>query len=136
MDVTRGSGRASSYSNTDLRSFLEKKKNQKVAKRSSQKEEGRVEHRRTSSRVGARGDEGLDLEALIDQADFPLTDEIMDAELPSKFKVPTIQHYDGKNDPLEHLDTYHPWMELHGIRNVIRCRAFSFTLTGLAKDWF
>lgn len=60
-------------------------------------------------------DKGFDLETLINQVNLPFTDEIMGVELPSKFKVPTIKSYDGKMDPIEHLNTSHSWMELHGI---------------------
>lgn len=80
--------------------------------------------------------DGVDLETLIEQVDPPFSDEIMREVLPPKFKVPNIKSYDGKSDPVEHLDSYKSWMELHGVPDAIRCRAFSFSLVGPTKDWF
>lgn len=43
--------------------------------------------------------EGIHLEALIEQIDLPFTDEIMEEEVPPKFKVVSVKPYDGKKDP-------------------------------------
>lgn len=65
--------------------------------------------------------DGVDLETLIEQVDPPFSNEIM---------------YDGKLDPMEHLDSYRSWMELHRGSDALRCRAFSFSLAKSTKEWF
>lgn len=77
-----------------------------------------------------------DLEELIDQVNQPFTEEVMEVEVPQKFKVPTFTPYDGKKDPVQHLNAYKSWMDFQGFSDAIRCRAFFFTLTGSAKHWF
>ncbi|XP_022158344.1 uncharacterized protein LOC111024851 [Momordica charantia] len=53
-----------------------------------------------------------------------------------KFKLPAIAEYDGSADPIDHLDAYREWADIYDIREAIRCRVFSFTLTGSARNWF
>ena len=50
--------------------------------------------------------------------------------------MPQIEAFDGKKDPVDHLNTYKNRMELHGYQDLIRCRAFAITLKGPALAWF
>lgn len=59
--------------------------------------------------------DNLNLENLVDQVNSPFTDEIMLAEVLSKFKLPVMKAYDRTKDHVEHLDTFQVWMELHEI---------------------
>ena len=59
-----------------------------------------------------RGKTTLALEDLLEQTEPPFTDDIMEVEIPKKFKMPTMTTYDGSKDPLEHVDTFRTWMEL------------------------
>ncbi|XP_022147761.1 uncharacterized protein LOC111016619 [Momordica charantia] len=60
----------------------------------------------------------------------------MKEKVPPKFKLPAIKKYDGSTDPIDHLDVYHEWTDIYGITEAIRCRVFSFTLTGSTRIWF
>ncbi|XP_059658966.1 uncharacterized protein LOC132305323 [Cornus florida] len=61
---------------------------------------------------------------------------VMSCPLPSKFKMPTIENFDGTRDPLDHLETYKALMYLQTVLDEIMCRAFSTTLKGYARLWF
>ena len=50
--------------------------------------------------------------------------------------MPHIEAFDGKKDPVDHLNTYKNPMELHGYQDPVRCRAFAITLKGYALAWF
>ncbi|XP_016199776.1 uncharacterized protein LOC107640792 [Arachis ipaensis] len=44
--------------------------------------------------------------------------------------------YDGMQDPLEHLTAFEARMNLEGVGDEVRCRAFPVTLAGPAIRWF
>ncbi|XP_072071423.1 uncharacterized protein [Arachis hypogaea] len=44
--------------------------------------------------------------------------------------------YDGTEDPLEHLTAFEARMNLEGVGDEVRCRAFPVTLAGPAIRWF
>ncbi|XP_057762622.1 uncharacterized protein LOC130982597 [Arachis stenosperma] len=44
--------------------------------------------------------------------------------------------YDGTQDPLEHLTAFEARMNLEGVGDEVRCRAFLVTLAGPAIRWF
>ncbi|GFZ19866.1 hypothetical protein Acr_28g0005710 [Actinidia rufa] len=55
----------------------------------------------------------------------------------SKFKLPTqLGIYEGKTDPMDHLDSYKSLMLLQGCSDEVMCKAFSATLKGPARSWF
>ena len=56
--------------------------------------------------------------------------------LPSKFKMPTLDSYDGMQDPCDHIATCKTTMHLQGVPIKIMCRAFPTILKGPAKVWF
>ena len=56
--------------------------------------------------------------------------------LPSKFKMPSLDSYDGMHDPCDHIATFKTIMPLQGVPDEIMCRAFPTTLKGLAWLWF
>ena len=56
--------------------------------------------------------------------------------LPAKFRMPQVEAFDGKRDPVDHLNTYKNQMELHGYQDLVRCRAFAITLKGPTLAWF
>lgn len=61
--------------------------------------------------------------------------EVMAYPLPSKFKLPTLEPFDGTSDPLDHLETYKAFMVLHVVPIQIMCWAFPTTLKGSARIW-
>ena len=60
----------------------------------------------------------------------------MEKPLPSKFKMPQLSSFTGKEDPYEHVQNYEAITLLHGWEDAIMCRAFPITLKDIARDWF
>ena len=56
--------------------------------------------------------------------------------LPSKFKMPSLDLYDGMCYPCDHIATFKTTMHLQEVLDEIMCKAFSITLKGLAWVWF
>ena len=55
----------------------------------------------------------------------------------SKFKLPAqFGVYEGKTDPINHMDSYKSLMALQGYSDEIMCKAFAATLKGLARSLF
>ena len=72
------------------------------------------------------------VEDLVHQTDFPFTASINGHPLPPKFKIPSLDSYDGMHDPFDHIATFKTTMHLQGVPDEIMCRAFPTTLKGLA----
>ena len=72
---------------------------------------------------------------LIHQTDS-LTTSITNHPLPSKFKMPTLDLYDGKRNPCDHIATFKSTMHLQGILDKIVCIAFPTILKGPVRVWF
>ncbi|GFY92422.1 hypothetical protein Acr_08g0008180 [Actinidia rufa] len=71
------------------------------------------------------------------QTDPPFTERVLRARISSKFKLPTqLGIYEGKTDPMDHLDSYKSLMSLQGCSNEVMCKAFSATLKGPTRSWF
>ena len=54
--------------------------------------------------------------------------EIMEQIIPSQFKMPQTELYDGFTDPLDHLEAFKVLMLLHRANSGTLCRAFLATL--------
>ena len=76
------------------------------------------------------------MDTLVQKTESPFTAEVLHFPLPTKFRMPLVEAFDGVKDPVDHLNTYKNQMELHGYQDPIRCRAFSITLKGSALAWF
>ncbi|GFS33977.1 hypothetical protein Acr_00g0031560 [Actinidia rufa] len=77
------------------------------------------------------------VDTLIKQTEPPFTKRILRARISSKFKLPAqLGIYEGKTDPMDHLDSYKSLMSLQGCSDEIMCKAFSATLKGPARSWF
>ncbi|XP_015948452.1 uncharacterized protein LOC107473403 [Arachis duranensis] len=66
----------------------------------------------------------------------PFHQSILEVRLPRHFDKPTDMRYDGTQNPLEHLTTFEARMNLEGVGDEVRCRAFPVTLAGPAIRWF
>ena len=73
---------------------------------------------------------------LVHRTDSPFTASINNHPLPPKFKMPSLDSYDGTHDPFDHIATFKTTMHLQGVPNEIICRAFPTTLKGSARVWF
>ena len=70
------------------------------------------------------------VEDLVHRIDSPFTASINGHPLPSKFKMPSLDSYDGARDPFDHIATFKTTMHLQGVPDEIMCRAFPTTLKG------
>ena len=76
------------------------------------------------------------VEDLVHRTDYPFTASINGHPLPPKFKMPSLDSYDGTRDPFDHIATFKTTMHLQGVLDKIMCRAFPTTLKGPARVWF
>ena len=83
-----------------------------------------------------KGRVSSDLNDLVNRTDSLFTAPVNSFPLPSKFRMPQMDSYDGVRDPLDHLETFKTLMHLQGVANVIMYRAFPTTLKGAARIWF
>ena len=72
------------------------------------------------------------IEDLVHRTDSPFTASINGHPLPPKFKMPSLDSYDGTRDPFDHIATFKMTMHLQGVPDEIMCRAFLTTLKGPA----
>ncbi|XP_072077831.1 uncharacterized protein [Arachis hypogaea] len=66
----------------------------------------------------------------------PFHPSILKVRLPKNFDKPTNMRYYGTKDPQEHLTAFEARMNLEGVGDAVRCRAFPVTLAGPAIRWF
>ena len=76
------------------------------------------------------------VEDLVHRTDSPFTASINGHPFPPKFKMPSLDSYDGTHDPFNHIATFKTTMHLQGVLDEIMCRAFPTTLKGPARIWF
>ena len=81
-----------------------------------------------------KGEENLN--GMIRRTDSPFTTEVLNRPLPSKFRLPQLESYDGSKDPLDHTESFKTLMLLQMTPNKVMCRAFPKTLKGAARVWF
>ena len=76
------------------------------------------------------------MDTLVQQTESPFTVKVLHFPLPTKFRMPQVEAFDGTRDLIDHLNTYKNQMELHGYQDPMKCRAFAITLKGPALAWF
>ena len=73
------------------------------------------------------------MDTMVQQTESPFIAEVLHFPLPTKFRMPIVEAFDGTKDPVYHLNTYKNQMELHGYRDPVRCIAFA---RGPELAWF
>ena len=73
---------------------------------------------------------------LVHRNDSPFIASLNSHLLPSKFKILSLDLYDGTRDPCDHIATFKTTMHLQGVPIEIMCRAFPTTLKEPARVWF
>ena len=76
------------------------------------------------------------MDDLVHKIDSPFIVSITSHALPFKFKMPTLDSYDGMRDPCDHIAIFKTTVHLQGVLDEIMCRAFPTTLKGPARVWF
>ena len=67
---------------------------------------------------------------LVHRTNSPFTASINSHPLPPKFKMPSLDSYDGMHDPFDHIATFKTTMHLQGVPNEIIGKAFPTTPKG------
>ncbi|GFS42455.1 hypothetical protein Acr_00g0079950 [Actinidia rufa] len=105
-----------------------------LRERSSSSESSKTPTRARRGRSPHRGDH---IEARNKQTEPPFTQRVLRARISSKFKLlAQLGVYEGKTNPMDHLDSYKSLMSLQGCSDEVMCKAFSATLKGPARSWF
>ncbi|XP_065623492.1 uncharacterized protein LOC136064943 [Quercus suber] len=76
------------------------------------------------------------VEDLVHRTDSPFTASINGHPLPPKFKMPSLDSYDGARDLFDHIATFKTIIHLQEVPDKIMCRAFPTTFKGPARVWF
>ena len=76
------------------------------------------------------------LDNLVHRADSPFIPSIANFTLPSRFKVPLLENFDGTKDPFDYLEAFKTIMQLQAVPEEIMCRAFPMGLRVSARVWF
>ena len=69
------------------------------------------------------------------EASLPFVSEILEAEVPTKFKLPPLLVFNGTKNPVIHIALYRNKMILQNVNDAILCRVFPSTLTDIAQNW-
>ena len=76
------------------------------------------------------------IDDLVHRTNSPFMPSINSHPLPPKFKIPSLNSYDGTCDPFDHIATFKTTMHLQRVLDEIMCGVFPTTLKGLARVWF
>ncbi|XP_030964505.1 uncharacterized protein LOC115985742 [Quercus lobata] len=87
-------------------------------------------------RNAIKGKTDQSLERIVRKTDSPFTMAVQECPVPSKFRLPQLEPFDGLKDPLDHLNTFRTTLGLQQPPDEILCRSFPTTLKGAARKWF
>ena len=86
------------------------------------------------SAIKERTDRSVD--KMVRATNSPFTVAVLECPVPSKFRLPQLEPFDGLKDPQDHLNTFKTTLGLQQPPDEIMCRSFPTTLKGAAKEWF
>ena len=87
-------------------------------------------------RNAIKGKTDQSLEKIVRKMDSPFTMAVQECPVPSKFRLPQLEPFDGLKDPLDHLNTFKTTLGLQQPPDEILCRSFPTTLKGATREWF
>ncbi|XP_042515342.1 uncharacterized protein LOC122089709 [Macadamia integrifolia] len=68
--------------------------------------------------------------------DIALADEVMRDPLPVGFRLPKYDIYDGKGDPIDHLEDFKVAIQFHRVSENIMCCALPLTFKAATRLWY
>ena len=76
------------------------------------------------------------VDRLVRATNSPFTTAVLGCLVPSKFRLPQLEPFDGLKDPQDHLNTFKTTLGPQQPPDEILCRSFPTTLKGAAREWF
>ena len=76
------------------------------------------------------------VDKMVRATDSPFTTAVLECPVPSKFRLPQLEPFDGLKDPQDHLNTFRMTLGLQQPPKEILCRSFPTTLKVAAREWF
>ena len=76
------------------------------------------------------------VDKMVRATDSPFTTAVLECPVPSKFRLPQLEPFDGLKDPQDHLNTFRTTLGLQQPPDEILCRSFPTTLKVAAREWF
>ena len=96
--------------------------------------EMRKEMDKLRNTIKGKTDQSLD--RMVRTTDSPFIAAVLECLVPSKFRLPQLELFDGLKDPLDHLNTFKTTLGLQQPPDEILCRSFPTTLKGAVREWF
>nr|XP_023893170.1 uncharacterized protein LOC112005148 [Quercus suber] len=106
-----------------------------ASKSFSYQEEHRREKQPLSSPRGGVGNDAMS-KALNQISRSPFTRRIEEARLPRRFNQPVFTVYNGKTDPVEHVNHFIQRMAVYSRNEALMCKVFPSNLGPVAMRWF
>ena len=75
------------------------------------------------------------LDRMVKTTDLPFIAVVRECPVPSKFRLPQLEPFNGFKDPLDHLNTFKTTLGLQQPSDEILCRSFPTTLKGATREW-
>ena len=76
------------------------------------------------------------VDKMVRATDSPFTTAVLECPVPSKFRLPQLEPFDGLKDPQDHLNTFRTTLGLQQPPDKILCCSFPTTLKVAAREWF
>ncbi|XP_075655159.1 uncharacterized protein LOC142625369 [Castanea sativa] len=76
------------------------------------------------------------LDRMVRATDSSFTIAVLERPVPTKFRLPQLEPFNGLKDPQDHLNTFKTTLGLQQPPNEIMCRSFPTTLRGAGREWF
>ena len=84
-------------------------------------------------RNAIKGKTDRSLDRMVRTMDSPFMAAVLECPVPSKFRLPQLEPFDGLKDPLDHLNTFKMTIGLQQPPDEIMCCSFPTTLKGAAR---
>ena len=76
------------------------------------------------------------LDRMVRAIDSPFTTAVLECPVPSKFRLPQLELFDGLKDPQDHLNAFKTMLGIQQPLDEMLCRSFPTTLKRAAREWF